>query len=204
MLQRIKQLIFENFTAPRRRPAAINLLVSVMSDLVVLRQKLNRLLGAMSRPNTHPADKIPLIVEFFQLVSPWSDRGLQDLVIAFEFAGDVPVALTTLRRHFQNSGRNEYGYNRTSVGQVVTNDNVWLGDRCGLWTKPVSHWLTLREDRGHVFTATNGESMTCCDVIWWQAGEFLDSHVASICNMIDDLERIQNGEERQFKTPVEV
>jgi len=192
MIAKIKRWRFRTFVAPKKRALALLLLAKLMPELQVLKRKLESLNQRLVAPVVpgNAADKIPLIVELFALIAPWSDRGIRDLLTAFGQSGSVPASAEYLSQHFRNAGRSQCGYNRTKPGEAVTVDNVWLGDRCGLWTKKVSYWLSRREDTSHVCYANNGQSMTVCDVIWWQAGEFMDDHIEPMIKFIKDLENL--------------
>ncbi|CAN5144392.1 hypothetical protein BH11PAT3_BH11PAT3_0790 [soil metagenome] len=174
---------------------AIQLLKKLLPDLLELNYHLVSI-GLILNNSKKSATKIGLTVDFFSTVAPWYDRTLDDLVSAFALAGDVPQAVKDLSLHFRRAGRSQYGYNQTGTGETVTANNVWLGDRMGLWTKPVSYWLTREEDKSEVCRASNGQPMTVCDVIGWQAVDFMDSHVGPMIDLITDLEDMVHQEKQ--------
>ncbi|MGA1046799.1 MAG: hypothetical protein ACO3UU_02225, partial [Minisyncoccia bacterium] len=42
--------------------------------------------------------------------------------------------------------RAPYGVNRAISGEIPTAENVFLGNRCGLWTKTVAYWEATRAE----------------------------------------------------------
>lgn len=96
-------------------------------------------------------NKIEAIVRLFQVISPIQDTGgfsqeifdLKKHNRNFKFNAKVK-ALEALQKHFYNSGRSEYGINRTTKGEDVTNEKVFLGDVNGLWTQTAAYWLNQK------------------------------------------------------------
>lgn len=131
------------------------------------------------------------ILAFFQATSFWHDRGLKSIITAFEEAnygqyGEVLEKLHRLSEHFEDAGRDVNGYNRTKPGDVVTADNVFLGDRDGLWTKTLRVWKTYQTRPEK--TASNGQPVY--RVIESQAREFMMGHINAMCDIIDELEMV--------------
>lgn len=73
------------------------------------------------------------LIRFFNIVSSFEDEGkvtLRD----FKISKKLNFAIF-------RCGRDEFGMNRTSKGEEVTINNVWLGDVCGLFTHPAAWWI---------------------------------------------------------------
>lgn len=125
------------FAKPGRKLSA------VMPELHQLREVLSRI--SQSR------DPFTEIVPFFNTVSVWHDRGIDDLIVAFEEVNDgqydeVLRKLRTLQRHFENAGRCRYGINRTKRGERVSADKLFLGGIYGTFTHPVSFWIQRKHE----------------------------------------------------------
>jgi len=128
-------------------------------------------------------DSLTGIVRFFNTVSEWHDRGINDLIVAFESVnyGQYDRMLNELRilqEHFESAGRSQFGWNRTKQGETVTENNVFLGNIYGLLTKPVSFWKEKREE----------EYAFGIDIVSKQAKEFMDSHTGPMIIILKNLE----------------
>ncbi|MEI8360868.1 MAG: hypothetical protein WCG01_01965 [bacterium] len=44
------------------------------------------------------------------------------------------------------STRDPHGMNRTNTNQVVTSDDIYLGNICGLFTKNLTYWKSVKND----------------------------------------------------------
>ncbi|MEK7103438.1 MAG: hypothetical protein AAB870_03785, partial [Patescibacteria group bacterium] len=88
-----------------------------LEDLKPLKQTLMKAVAT--------ADPLADIVEFFNETSKWQDRGLEDVIKEFEavnygqFNG-VLKYLQELEAYFTATGRQSCGWNRTQVGEQVT------------------------------------------------------------------------------------
>lgn len=176
------------FTKPERKLAVVK------PELQQLRQALQR--ASESR------DPLTEIVHFFDNLSRWHDRGIGDLIAAFEEVNygqydEVLKKLRTLQKHFENAGRDEYGWNRTKRGETVTADKVFLGNIYGLFTHPVPFWQQRRDepkDQWEGITwagAAWGDSlkgMNAYDVVSQQAREFMASHIGPMVAILNNLE----------------
>lgn len=175
------------FLRPQRK------LVAILPQLRQLREGLTRVGYEMGQ------DPLGQIVHFFNLTSPWHDRGLGDIIAAFEGVnygqfGNLLVELRMLQTHFEQAGRNLYGMNRTERGERVTVEKVFLGNIYGLFKRPIPHWqeasARVPDKRFHwrASAATNG--MSDHDVVARQARQFMGSHVQP---MIEYIVRIENA-----------
>ena len=153
-------------------------------------------------------DPLLRIAPFFNIVSKWHDRdGFGEAVRQLRQDGPkyqgYLVYLDTLQKHFANAGRCEYGWNRTKPGEQVTADRVFLGDIFGLFTKPVSYWLTLKLELqpGEVtHPAAPGKSPR--ELVTNQAYQFMWSHVCGIRETIAELDRaLQPADKRATVRP---
>ncbi|PIP87415.1 hypothetical protein COW81_00505 [Candidatus Campbellbacteria bacterium CG22_combo_CG10-13_8_21_14_all_36_13] len=168
MLQSIKNLFSR---------AAVNVLGSrvqkILPELRVLKQDIA---SAMSM-----RDPLSGLVAFFNAVSSWHDDRKLDLA---NYGDESPLAkkLSRLSSLISQSGRHEFGMNRTKPGQVVTDDDVWLGNIDGLFTKTISFWRTRKgEPKG---LGIRPAYEVVCDQARW----FLQNGTL-IIDAIDDLER---------------
>ncbi len=160
-------------------------LAAIVRDLRVLRANLH----SMERP----IDPVPDIVCFFNFVSPWYDRGFRDIIAAFEDVNwgqydGVLECLRVLELHFVNAGRNKCGMNRTECGEAVTEDNVYLGDVWGLWTKTARFWRGQKDKPKGGWGYSGMEHLNAYDVVSDQAREFMIGHIGPMTRLIDELD----------------
>jgi len=169
------------FAKPERK------LTALKTELFVLR----RYLEEASKTN----DPLTEIVSFFDVISKWHDRGLKDVIMAFEVVNygqydEVLENLRTLDAHFSNAGRCQFGWNRTKRGERVTADRVFLGGINGLFTHPVSFWKQGKDEKKGGWGFRNMEHLNAYDVVSQQAKDFMDSHFSSMISIVKELEVI--------------
>jgi hypothetical protein len=174
--QRIRSVV----NNPRRS------LRGIMPQLLELKEELKRV-QANAEINSLVA-----LIELFQVVSPWHDRGLRNIITSFEEVNygqfnEVLRALKALNKHFENAGRNLSGMNRTKPGQEVTSENVFLGDKFGLWTFSVRSWM--EPDTREIEVNMCSTKISAYDAISRSARGFIESHRPMI-EIIDQLELI--------------
>jgi len=170
-----------------------SIFVDPRKELVKIMPELNQLRGALENA-VLGGDPLNRIVEFFDAVSKWHDRGLNDVIEVFEEVNygqydGVLENLRTLQLHFVRAGRNECGWNRTKYGETVTSDKVFLGDICGLFTHPVSFWATRKDEEkgGWGFFSMLNSSLNPYDVVSIQAQDFIVSHAPYMIDAINAL-----------------
>lgn len=144
--------------------------------------------------NLHTNEPIENLIQLFNIVSPWHDRGLTDLKEKFSLKNDkeaqeVLAILNELELHIRNAGRDDYGMNRTNKGEGVCLDDVYLGDIYGLWTKKASYWLSLKNsEKKRDWGYPGMENMTSYEVISAHALRFIESHRPIMIQLINKLE----------------
>lgn len=110
----------------------------IVGELQTLAERIESLLTAQ--------DRCSALVAFFNLTSPWHDRGLQGIIKRLESVNwrgqyDPTIEqLQVLQDLFQHSGRSPYGWNRTKPGEVVTEHDVYLGNVFGVWTFSIARF----------------------------------------------------------------
>ncbi|MFH1178526.1 MAG: hypothetical protein V1711_02270 [bacterium] len=181
----IKKLV-KNMFAKREKPE--KKLSVLKPELKQLRENLQR----MSR--TH--DPLTEIVPFFDTVSKWHDRGIYDIILAFEEVNrrgkydEVLKKLEILQVHFKNAGRCEFGWNRTKPGETVRADRVFLGNIYGLFTHSVSFWRRGKDEKKGGWGFSGMEHLNPYDVVSKQAKEFMDGHIGPMIAILKELEAI--------------
>ena len=90
------------------------------------------------------------IVSFFNLISKIQDKGEVAQLLS-DIQKNRPnhaviVSLENLQKVIIISGRESGGFNRTEPGEVVSAENIFLGNISGIWTKKVSFWKSQKED----------------------------------------------------------
>jgi len=173
--KRVKAL----FVKPER------LLIQLVPEL----QKLRLALEHMS----HTCDPLTTIVHFFDIMSKWEDRGVEDLIMAFKEVNygqydAVLEKLRVLKLHFCNAGRSDSGLNRTKRGQTVTEDDVCLGNIYGLWTFTVRDWKKTKGKEPPAWGYPGMKGITEYDVISRQARGFMTSHIDPVVAILKYLE----------------
>lgn len=170
----------------RKRVKAI--FVKPERELVLVKPKLQELRCTLQYASN---SEYPLvaIVEFFDAVSRWHDRGISDLIAAFEGVnygqyGELLEKLRILQRHFVDAGRQKHGWNRTKYGERVTADNVFLGDN------RVSSWKQRKDMPRGDWGFPGMEEKSDYDVVSEQAREFMTSHAGPMITIIRDLEAV--------------
>lgn len=174
-----KKRIKAIFVRPKRK------LADVMPEFQQLRQALQCAFKV--------EDPLTGIVHFFDNVSKWHDRGIGDLIAAFERVNygqydKVQDELETLQGYFIRAGRDMCGWNRTKPGQTVTDDNIYLGDIFGLRTKTVRFWKQRKDEKKGGWGFSNMGHLNAYDVVSLQARGFMDSHTEPMIGIINGLE----------------
>lgn len=136
------------------------------------------------------------IVNFFNIVSFWYDRReefysimqkLEKLNVDGRFV-QLITNIDLLHVHICNAGRCEYGWNRTTAGEIVTEDKVFLGNIFGLFTHPVSYWKQGKDEKKGGWGFTNMEHLNAYDVVSSQAENFIHSHLDMIVELVNKLD----------------
>ena len=141
---------------------------------------------------SNPIDRI---VKFFDVMSPWDDnsQSISNVIAKFEKAGSHHAEkledLKNLRAHINNSGRDPHGWNRTTTGETVTSQKVFLGNTHGLFTLSAAKWQES-------FNRPNPPADTQ-KIIENQAKTFVSSHIGPMREIIGSLE--DNGAHRPAK-----
>jgi hypothetical protein len=137
------------------------------------------------------SDPIDRIVRFFDTVARFNDEQqgakitVDNVIDAFRKVSggrhdETIKALETLQAHFNNSGRQEFGMNRTKPGEPVTADKVYLGNVYGRWTFTANDWREKLK-RDDVNTREDKQ------VIEGQASGFVDAHIGPMHRIIKSL-----------------
>lgn len=144
-------------------------------------------------------NKVEAITKLFQVISPIQDAGGFSQEI-FELQKhnrnkklDVQIeALRILQTHFHRAGRSEYGINRTTKGEEVTTEKVFLGNVFGLWTKTAAYWLSKKPELEQTFRYDVSKDPERPASNWYlinnyQCGTFVKSHTEGILEQIKIL-----------------
>ena len=93
--------------------------------------KLRDILNEFQQMPTSKEEGYESVIMFFNVISRFQDNGK----VEFAKNSDEINAL------INQTGRQAYGWNRTTKGEAVTYDNFFVGDRYGLFTKSLRHWM---------------------------------------------------------------
>lgn len=180
-------IVWRAISYRRAKAHASKLLEAVQLELRKSLKVLDRI--------TRSGDQLSSIVGFFNVVSIWHDRGFDDLITALEainrggkYSGII-LDLQTLSAHCQRA-RDPFGWNRTTKGQVVTDDNVFLGNVYGLFTKTVAYWRQQKDAPKGGWGYPKMEHLNAYDVVCRQAGEFLDAHCKPMIVILNRLDQV--------------
>jgi len=131
-------------------------------------------------------DPLSGLVAFFNATSPWHDKPSMT-----NHGDESPLALklNKFERLIANSGRCSIGWNRTERGQLVTDDNVWLGgeDYYDLFTKTITFWRSRKDAPKGGWGFSGMENLNAYDVISDQARVFIENG-APIIDAINEIE----------------
>lgn len=98
------------------------------------KKRLIKLKDVLNEFQEMPLDKnegYEYVIMFFNVISRFEDNGK----IRFAKNADEINFLVN------QTGRQAYGWNRTTKGETVTYDNFFVGDRYGLFTKSLRYWM---------------------------------------------------------------
>lgn len=174
---------------------AVNDLKKIENDLSTLQKEMETI--------SKMDNKVEAIIRLFKVISPLQDKGGFSQTIFklqeknYGQLDQIISALEILQKHFGNAGRDQFGINRTQVGEEITSAKVFLGDVFGIWTKPASFWLENQkrfetEDSGVSPKAGCGREYIS---VWYcindyQAGGFVRSHTKGILEQISILKKV--------------
>lgn len=130
-------------------------------------------------------DPLLRLVSFLGIMAVEYDKGFP------EFECDTNEIASALRMHVLHAGRALHGINRTKTGEVVTVNNVYLGNVYGLTTRPVAEWL----HPSHKMPLPGSTAQSAYGIVTKQAESFMESHIPSLIKLIDTLERVTEGSE---------
>jgi hypothetical protein len=193
MLAAIRRQAHHVFVAPRKRTEAFSLLrchyqvlfTGLMSDLSEVQAKM-------------VLDPLSALVSFFNIVSPWHDRGIDDLRNAFVAIGgdehkEILQKIEALQKHFRNAGRDKSGMNRTDPGEMVAPDKVFLGGIHGLFTRSIPEWEKGKNEPkggwGHYDPNGYFAARNSYDVVSDKARQFMTSHIGPMKEILSSLIR---------------
>ncbi len=131
-------------------------------------------------------DPVDRLVSFFNAVSAFADTkapAVAETLAATQKASkftETAEVLQNLQTHIRQSGREEYGWNRTKTGETVTGDNVYLGNIYGRFTLTANRWKEAFARDGE--TATEDRK-----IIERQAGDFVKNHATPMRQLIAKL-----------------
>jgi len=166
---------------------AWNKLVSYLPDLEIFRDQLKAI------KNSNKEDLLK-IVDFFDVVSKQHDR-IEELIEIRKILKssrkkqrrEVAELLGLLINHIIIAGRCKYGFNRTSKGERVTPDKVFLGNIFGLFTHPITYWLQPESKRKITsWGIWSLKDTSPYEVVSYQARSFMNEHWQMI-NIIDRI-----------------
>jgi len=124
------------------------------------------------------SDPLTGLVAFFNITSPWHDRGP---LVSWHDESDLGKSLKKFYAIISNAGRCSIGWNRTKAGELATEDNVFLGNIDGLFTKPISFWRTRK--------GQSGMGRPAFEVVSEQAHAYMQNGhtIIDIINEIEDM-----------------
>lgn len=150
-----------------------------------------QLVALRKRAVTEPMEAL---VEYFDLASYWEDKDLEKLLKLLNFRknGENAAELVKDFNDLISSSRQPFGWNRTKTGEKVTQDKVYLGNIWGLFTKPVSYWLQVKDAPkggwGWQNSTKKWDELNAYDVILQdQVRPFLNGHLRTLIQLSDQI-----------------
>ena len=128
-------------------------------------------------------NKVQALVSYYQLLefvetADHLGKAYLEKLEKRNYLGLNKKKIQILKSFLKNNSRDMYGVNRSKSGQMLTANDIYLGDICGLWTKSASFWLSnkskFEED------ILEPAAVSVWSVINKQASDLLD-------NMIQDF-----------------
>lgn len=169
--------------------------------LETMKPKLNELEEELKKIDAMD-NKVEAIVRLFQIISPLQDTGgfsqeifeLKKYNCNDKFNTQIK-AIEVLQEHFQNAGRSAYGINRTTRGEEITNEKVFLGNLFGLHTKTADYWLSEKSKLEKNFRRDISKNPEQPISEWYiindhQCGNFVKSHTDGIIKQIQMLKSV--------------
>jgi len=158
-------------------------------------QELKGILERYSNLPQNPKLVLKALVDFFDEISEFQDQGYFCLGNNMNMQKYFPKAyeqLNIINSHLDNAGRCRRGFNRTSVGQPVTTNDVYLGDIYGIFTFTVEKWINeTPEYSTHmaIIDKSTGKPIWLTKLIAeYQARPFIKSHICIIENINNVME----------------
>ncbi len=158
-------------------------------NLAILKAKLEQIKQNMERNNTTTFRQV---VDLFNAVSIQHDTinvytkqltQLQDTKCT-----DEAETLSVLIKHIINAGRNQYGINRTKMGETVTGGNTYWRPIFGLHTKTLNYWEGCKNNPKGGWGYPGMDNLNEFDVIENDVKKFTKSHVEPMIRLIEKIE----------------
>lgn len=143
-------------------------LISFLKDVVCKLEEINRIKDPLDR-----------IIDFFQLMSIYHDL-VDELDKYNKLLSEKELSI--LKNKIINVGRSDSGMNRTSKGEVVSENNVWLGNIYGLFTFPISSWKENKNSQKgcwgfNYILGIESDRLNPYDVVSLQAKYYVENNV---------------------------
>ena len=134
------------------------------------------------------------IVPFFNITSP-----VHDSYVRPKIKTEKEIAfLDSFERFLKNTGRNEFGWNRTKKGELCTPENVYINPTGHLdeffYTKTVSHYLSKKNETEKVWMAVLADHVNgkynetgVAEIVFVK--RFIENNYKFLCSMIAEYEK---------------
>ncbi len=175
------------------------------NSLKIVKQLQPRLQGLENELREVKAmeNKIEAIIKLFQITSNLQDAGGFNKEIQ-KMKGSKGKKMNTeirslefLQKHFVRAGRSLYGINRTTKGEEVTAEKVYLGGVFGISTKTAAYFLKNEKELKAMLRPDVVKNAKKPVSEWWiihdyQCDSFVESHVNSMLKTIEALKIVEN------------
>lgn len=177
-MQQLMQWL-SNLFGPKDELVMTRMALALLGEL---RGELNKIADRLNHKQT---DGVEEITGFFGAIAQVQDSYLvRSAINELKASDQLPVLAKDLERlnlHILNAGRNEYGWNRTTIGQPVTDEDVYLGNIGGYFTKSVAYIKAHRDDQAFYATVNA------------QAIAFMNSHIGPMVQIVNGFERVMSA-----------
>lgn len=92
-------------------------------------------------------NKVKALVSYYQLLefvenADHLGKAYLEKLEKSNYLGLNKKKIQIIKSFFKNDSRDMYGVNRSKSGQILTANDIYLGNILGIWTKSASFWLS--------------------------------------------------------------
>lgn len=138
---------------------------------------------AIIQKHVIPHEPLDALVYFLDEMSRWADKDLDEILnltrcTRYHKRHYIFLqSLKTFQKHIAYVDRDKLSWNQTEIGERIVPENVFLGNVCGLPTKPISFWKQKKYDKRGGWDLPDMNHLNSYDVVANLSLEFLSMHI---------------------------